>query len=259
VIVADNTLSGEMKSLILPAAESLGLELDYVHAPANNISIARNACLEAARATWIAFLDDDEVPDPHWLTALLEEAERGGWDAVVGPVRAIYPENAPRWVRQGDFHSARPVWVGGAIKTAYTGNIVFRAELVQRLSLRFRAELGKSGGEDEDFFYRFCDGGGRIGFSPQAVVREHVPAERARFRWLMRRNFRAGQSHGLRLQGRNRSLRNIFLAAGKAAACCAGALLWGGHPVRRNRFLTRASLHAGVVSRLLNFDLMELY
>ena len=199
------------------------------------------------------------APTPGWLGALWREAVGGPWDAVLGPVKALYPPHVPSWLALGDFHSTAPVWVQGRIRTAYTGNVLFRREMVERLHLRFRRELGKSGGEDEDFFYRLFDAGGRIGFAADAIVYETVPPDRARFTWLMRRNFRAGQSHGARLNQRGKRVRDIAIASAKAGWCCAGAALCAAHAIRRNRFLTRAALHAGVVARLMRLKQIELY
>jgi succinoglycan biosynthesis protein ExoM len=259
VIVADNSVHGEIRDRVLGAAEELGLNLHYVHAPANNISLARNACMDAARGRWIAFLDDDETPAPNWLAALLEEAERGSWDAVVGPVTAIYPAGVPRWLREGDFHSAHPVWIGNKIETAYTGNVLFARALAQKHGIRFRTELGNSGGEDEDFFYRFNDVGGRIGFAPRAVVYEPVEPQRANITWLLRRNFRAGQSHGSRLRRHNRVPADIAIAVAKAAACTLGATAHLASAGRRTRYLTRAALHCGVVARLAGLGEIKMY
>ena len=50
VIVADNAPHAEAQSRVTAAARDLNLDVLYVHAPAKNISIARNACLERARA-----------------------------------------------------------------------------------------------------------------------------------------------------------------------------------------------------------------
>lgn len=259
VIIADNTADAQSRALAGRAAHQLPLTLVYVHAPQDNISIARNACLDHATSEWIAFIDDDEIPRPDWLGQLLAEARRGHWDVVLGPVKALYPDDAPVWARKGDFHSTYPVRVKGAIRTAYTGNVLFRRDLVERNNLRFRADLGKTGGEDEDFFYRAFDAGARIGFAPEAVVYERVPVARANMNWLLRRNFRAGQSHGSRLEQRSSRMRDIALASAKAVFCGAGAVIWGLNAVRRNRYLTRAALHAGVVARLSGLRAIELY
>lgn len=259
VIIADNTAGAESRALVERAAAQLPLALEYVHAPADNISIARNACLDRAKSPWIAFIDDDEIPTPEWLGLLLAEAERGNWDVVLGPVKAVYPDDAPGWARKGDFHSTYPVRAHGTIRTAYTGNVLFRRELAERHKLWFRIDLGKSGGEDENFFYRVFDAGGRIGFAPDAIVYERVPNTRANMNWLLRRNFRAGQSHGSRLETRKRKMQDIALASAKAAFCGAGAFVCAFDAVRRNRYLARAALHAGVVARLSGRTPIELY
>lgn len=262
VIVADNDVEPTARDMICGVGEALGLDLVYVHAPARNISIARNACLDAARNAWIAFLDDDEIPAPFWLRELLAEGARGDWDAVLGPVHAIYPERGASWISAGDFHSTRPVWVRGVIETGYTGNVLLRRALIESRRLRFRAEFGRSGGEDLDFFYRLRDAGGRIGFAPRALASEAVPLERMSLDWLIRRNFRRGQSHGVRLRqlpGRRVGrLLAIQLALAKAAILAVAAACQV-RTLARNRCLARAALHCGVVARLAGLSEIELY
>ena len=263
LIVADNAGDRSARELIETTARALDLDAVYVHAPARNISIARNACLDAATAEWLAFLDDDEIASPIWLSALLREAATGQWDAILGPVEAVYPKTAPAWVRAGNFHSTRPVFVRGRIETGYTGNVLIRRATITRDGLRFRPELGRSGGEDEDFFNRLRDAGGHIGFARSAVAYEAIPAERTTLAWLIRRNFRAGQTYGARLQARSTSIlarsRALALAAAKASACAIAAAVHAPLAMRRNRFLTRAALHCGVLARLAGLREVKLY
>lgn len=263
VVVADNAASPEAQALVEGAARELGLDTTYVHAPARNISIARNACLDTAKAEWLAFLDDDEVASPGWLSSLITEARRGQWDAVLGPVQAVYPSAAPAWLKAGDFHSTRPVFVRGRIETGYTGNVLIRRKPIENEGLRFRTELGRSGGEDEDFFNRLRDGGGRIGFAPAAVAYESVPPSRASLRWLLRRSFRYGQTYGgglhARAPGAYGRARALSIAAAKAGYCLLAALAHFPLAARRNRFLTRGALHCGVVARLAGWTEVKLY
>lgn len=261
LIVADNHAEPRAEALAERLAAELALPIRYLHAPARNISVARNACLAAAQGDLIAFLDDDEVADPMWLAALVREALEGGWDAVLGPVRAIYAADAPDWIRAGDFHSVRPVWVGGEIRTGYTCNVLIRREALKGLT--FNPAYGRSGGEDLDFFYRFTDAGGRIGYAEDALVRELAPAQRTTFDWLVRRRFRSGQSHGARLlQIARRPFARVLalaLAGMKAAAYGLMTLVSGLDPVRRRRFMLGAAMHAGVVARLAGARPIELY
>lgn len=259
VIVADNSADGSARERVEGAAKQYALDLAYVHAPVANISVARNACLDTARAEWIAFIDDDERPVKNWLAQLLAEARRGGWSAVQGPVIATYPQSAPGWLARGDFHSAQPVWRNGDIRTAFSGNILFRRALAERAGLRFRSDLGLSGGEDEDFFDRFRNAGGTLGFAPLAVCYERVAPPRANLSWLLRRNFRAGQSHGARLTRGGARPKQISLALAKTLVCGAHAGLALHDPLPRNRALVRAALHSGALARLCGVSEIKTY
>jgi succinoglycan biosynthesis protein ExoM len=261
-IVADNDADPEARERALAAARRHGLDLAYVHAPARNISIARNACLDAAQGDFLAFIDDDEWAAPGWLAALLATARSGGFDAVLGPVEAVYGEDAPGWMSLGDFHSTRPAPSGGRILKGYAGNVLIRRDAIVRHGLRFDLGLGRQGGEDDQFFYRLTDAGGTIGFAPEALAFERVPAARASLRWLIKRSFRTGQTHAARLlsQGRGAArLPQFALAAGKASACLAGALAALPWATRRGRWLVRGALHVGVAARLAGFKAIELY
>lgn len=262
VIVADNDANPEARERVLAAAATHDLDVTYVHAPARNICIARNAILDAADAPFLAFLDDDETATPGWLAALLEEAARGDWDAVLGPVKAVYSDEAPRWLAAGDFHSTAPVQVGGRILKGYAGNVLIRRSAILEHDLRFNLDLGRQGGEDDDFFYRLTDAGGAIGYAPDALAYEPVPSGRASLRWLMKRSFRTGQTHGARLESRHRGARRlaqIGVAGAKSGVCIAGAAASALSPTRRSRWLLRGALHAGVVARLAGLRELELY
>lgn len=263
VVVADNDERPLIEPQIRAQARVLGLDLDYRHAPFRNISVARNACLDAAQGDWLAFIDDDQTVEPGWLAALLAEAQAGGWDAVLGPVRAVYDDAAPGWMRSGDLHSIRPVFRDGRIETGYTCNVLIRRRLIETAGLRFDPALGRTGGEDVDFFYGLTDAGGRIGFAADAWACEPVPAPRTRLRWLLTRAFRSGQTHGRRLsQGRTAFARRagqFVLASAKAGVCAVAALAAAPRPATAGRFVTRGVLHLGVAARLAGLREIELY
>lgn len=262
VVVADNDIEPEAAARVRAAAAAGDLDLHYVHAPSRNISLARNACLDAATGDFIAFIDDDEVASADWLAALLAEAGRGGWDAVLGPVNAVYGPAAPGWMKDGDFHSTRPVKVRGLIPKGYAGNVLIRRAAIETRGLRFDLSRGRQGGEDDDFFYRLTDSGGTIGFAPDAWAEEPVPDGRTSLRWLIKRSFRTGQTHGARLLDRHAGLsrwRQIGLAGGKVAVSLGGAALSAFSESGRNRWLLRACLHAGAVARLAGVSELELY
>lgn len=244
VIVSDNDVTPSAQELVDSIARGFPFPITYLHSPARNICIARNACLDAAGAQYLAFIDDDETVSPQWLVELLRRAETTGADAVLGPVRAVYGSGAPEWMAEGDFHSTVPVVVDGRILTGYTCNVLMRRK-PPFSDLRFDLKLGRSGGEDTDFFYRLTALGGTIVEAPNALVYEPVPADRAAMAWLMRRRLRAGQTHGMLLGGQR--LPKAAIAATKAGYCIAMAGLTAFSPIARRKNLLRAMLHVGVI------------
>ena len=261
VIVADNEPLPAAEGRVRAAAFAAKLDLLYVHAPAQNICIARNAILDSARADFLAFIDDDEEAGPDWIAALLRAIEATGADAVQGPVIAIYPPNTPAWIKAGDYHSVRPVKVCGRILKGYAGNCLIRIEAIRRHGLRFDPSLGRIGGEDDDFFYQLTDGGGVIVEAEDAPVYEAVPPSRATFGWLLKRSFRSGQTHGRRLLRRALPDRiaELGLAGAKSGVCLLGAAANVLVPARRRKWLVRGALHAGAVARLAGVKELQMY
>jgi succinoglycan biosynthesis protein ExoM len=262
VIVADNDDTPTAQALVESVAAEIGLPLRYIHCPARNISLARNACLDASDAPLIAFIDDDEVATHEWLVGLLAVMDRESAEVVLGPVRARYEPDAPGWMRRGDFHSTTPVWVKGTIRTGYTCNVLMRRDGAGVRGRRFALSRGQTGGEDTTFFAEITDDGGVIAFAPDAWVEEDVPVSRASFGWLAKRRFRMGQTHG-RLIGertsRARRATQAGLALTKVAYCGLAALATLPHPVARNRSLLRGVLHVGTIGGLIGVQELRQY
>lgn len=259
VIVSDNDETPSAEALVGQARRELGLDIVYVHAPARNISIARNACLDQAEAELVAFIDDDEIAPPVWLATIAKHLEAQDLDVVFGPVRAVYPETAPRWVKLGDFHSFQTIYRNGEIDTGYSSNVVFKRSAVG--ARRFDLGLGRSGGEDAFFFAALHHNGARLGLCTDAVLDEPTPTQRMRLTWLVKRAFRSGQTYArivCDLRGGGRSAA-ATLAAAKAGYCALGLVLTLWSPVRWRANLIRGALHVGVIARAFGAQDLELY
>ena len=264
IIVAENDDVPSVQSLVNTTAKECGLNVTYIHAPARNISIARNACLNAATAPLLAFIDDDELATSQWLNKLLETMETSGADIVLGPVIAIYEASCPQWIKEGDFHSTMPVWAGNTITTGYTCNVLIKRLSPSVSGLRFRLDLGRSGGEDTVYFSTVFKMGGKIAFAPEAVITEAVLPERASLQWLAKRRYRSGQTHGLILMENaqhsfTRRIRYLMIAAIKCAYSLLYIPIWWKDKSRGAFWILRAKLHCGVVARLLGAQSSQLY
>lgn len=262
IIVADNDEVPSASQLVADLAQELPLPIRYVHCPAHNISIARNACLDASSADFVAFIDDDEKATGSWLKRLVETAQATSADVVLGPVKARYGAGAPGWMQVGDFHSTYPVFVEGEIRTGYTCNALLRMEAPSIAGRRFSLARGQSGGEDTEFFDQVFMAGGRIAYASEAWVEEPVPQARASFGWLTRRRFRVGQTHGRLLSLKRPGIGlvgELGRASAKASYCFAAAGLALFQPVSRNRSLLRGVMHMGVLSGLVGVRELRLY
>ncbi|MDP3174775.1 MAG: glycosyltransferase family A protein [Phenylobacterium sp.] len=245
VVVADNDDAPSARARVQAAADALELMVDYVHAPARNISTARNACLDAVTADWFAFIDDDETAAPDWIAKLW--AAREGVDIVFGVAQALYAIDAPGWMVRGDYHT-NTLARERTVISGYTSNVLVRTAIVG--SLRFDPALGLVGGEDTLFFHALMRGGATFAFAPDALVFEPVSPARASLGWILKRKYRAGQTHAhlIRTSQPGQIGKVAVLAAAKSGYSLLGAVACAPMPTRAIQNLTRAVFHAGVVA-----------
>ena len=256
IVIADNDIEPSARPLVDALRTRLGDTIDYVHAPARNISIARNAALDAVTTRWAAFLDDDEVAQADWLAQLY--AARAGQNAVVGQVVALYQDGTPGWAQACDFHSNR---ISARVDNAYTSNVLLDMDFLRQHDIRFQEAYGQTGGEDTIFFRTMTAKGGTIRYWPDSVVYEEVTIARANLRWVFRRKFRFGQTHGLLLsQFDPRGYRLLpITASAKALLSIAAAVVLLPWRTKSLKWAVRAALHLGAVSFTLRRSLLKEY
>ncbi len=256
VLVVDNDLADGLRSEVAERAGSYRFPLRYCHAPAQNISIARNAALDGVETRWAAFIDDDEVASPDWLEELYAAAE--GAEAVIGQSVAQYGPALPGWAARCDFHSNR---ITGRVDNAYTSNALLDVDFLRRKNIRFREELGRTGGEDTLLFRQLAESGGRIVYRPESVVYEEVPPTRASMTWVFRRMYRAGQTHGLLSREYDaKAFSRLGLTAGaKALASAAMTLATLPGTDASRRWAARSALHLGALSYRVRPTILEEY
>ncbi len=196
VIVVDNDDAAPMRALVDGLRPTFRWQLRYGCEPVQGVSSARNRALEIvpANADYIAFIDDDEVPEPQWLDELLHVQRTYSGAIVQGPVRPVLPESAPKWLVRGRFLELGPFRDGAALHFAYTGNTLMVADIVRKLNLRFDERFNRTGGEDQRFFGRAIAAGYRVVTAARAIVHEWVPEGRTTLRYLLLRKFRMGNT-----------------------------------------------------------------
>lgn len=256
IVVIDNDETDAVRAEVEAYAGNYPLPIRYVHAPAKNISLARNAALDAVTTPWLLFIDDDEIADSDWLEQIMALAPSN--DAVIGACNATYGDGLPKWMARCDFHSNR---ITGRVENAYTSNALLRMSFVNAHNLRFRLELGRTGGEDSMFFHQMANLGGRLAYQPSAIVYEPVVPSRASMDWVKTRMYRAGQTHGLLTREFAPSaFRSLLLTAGAKASFSAfmAVLTIPGSDASR-KWWARAHLHAGALHYRIKPAIYEEY
>jgi len=196
VVVVDNAPDASAAGVCEQARPALRWPLRYAHEPERGIAQARNRAVAASADTadFIAFIDDDEVPEPQWLDALLAVQARHAADAVAGPVLPRFLEPAPDWIVRGGFFERRRHATGTTLPHAGTCNVLIRTVLFRQMGVPFDPRFGLTGGEDTLFFLRAVRAGCRLVWADEAVVHEWHPASRVTATWLLRRAFRLGNT-----------------------------------------------------------------
>ena len=186
------------------AAESSGAaDLDaaatsrlvYVHEPEPGIVAGRNRALSQAHGSdALVFIDDDEIPSPGWLKALVSTWRAQGCAAVTGPTPPTFEVDPSAWVTASGAFDSWEAADGAQVRSADTGNLLLDLAVVEGLGLRFDPRYGLTGGEDSLFTRQLTRAGGVIRFAAGAVVTKRVPAARARRTWVLERSLRSGSS-----------------------------------------------------------------
>jgi GT2 family glycosyltransferase len=159
IVVADGARNDVLGAL--PRNAQLNLRV-VVQAPARGPGAARNAGGRAARAPLVAFIDDDCVPSPGWLTALLAAARPGTF------IQGRTEPDPSELHLEGLL--ARTVRSGGLGPQYETCNIVYPRAALESLQ-GFDERYGLTpGGEDTDLAWRSIAAGWTPLLAPEAIV-----------------------------------------------------------------------------------------
>jgi len=163
------------------------------------IAQARNALVDFvlvhSSAKFVAMLDDDEWPDPHWLEALLGMQRATRADAVRGTILREFETRPGAWAAHCPGISAIREKSGPLPMIEGAGNVMIARHCFEELEQPcFDPAFALSGGEDRDFFTRLRRLGRRFAWADEAVCYEYVPASRSNLAWVLARAYRIGNS-----------------------------------------------------------------
>lgn len=208
LVVVDNDEPPGNAAVLEQFASGFPVPVRSVHEPKRGAAHARNRGIAEASSEFIAFIDDDVVPASDWLSQLLRPLQERRCDGVGGRVILDQTVRRPRWFDDRSFSGylahfnlgddETDIEAGGYVLTA---NAAFRTGLL-RESGGFDPVLGPRSGiplvnDDVQLCRDAMRIGGKIRYSPSAVVVHELPPGRLTRSYIWRRLYAQGRSDWL--------------------------------------------------------------
>jgi glycosyltransferase involved in cell wall biosynthesis len=226
LIAVDNSPEGASLAVFETLAAEAPIPFRWTHAPTPGVAQARNAALTMARGELVAWLDDDEEAAPGWLAALVAVRCATGAQSVFGAVEARAPQGAAHAGFYERLYSRPGAGASGLTTHSYgIGNSLQPRRLFED-GAPFDTSADQRGGEDDQLFAAWRSAGAAFAWAAEAVVIEHLGAERTRLAHGLRRAFAYGQGPcETAWAARNRlaMARHMCVGAGQALACGAAS------------------------------------
>ncbi|HJT82541.1 MAG TPA: glycosyltransferase [Chthoniobacterales bacterium] len=198
IVVVDNASSDETANIVKPLAAEMPA-VRYVFEKTPGLTNARNRGVRDARAPMIAFLDDDALAGPAWLSSIVSAFEQFP-DAmcVGGPIEPWFETPAPAWFPArllgcyNRSYGPEARWYNFPHEQPVGCNMAFRKRCLEEIG-GFNPLLTKYNDETE-LIGRMVNAGGKLFYQPAAVVKHLLPRERLTLTWQIRRHYHEGVS-----------------------------------------------------------------
>ena len=200
LLVIDNSPDAERSKAFSTRFKHLK-HLSFVFEMNAGLSNARNLAARECGTEFIAFLDDDAIASPHWLSSILKAFAAFGDRAMIvgGRVLPIWGAPRPPWLHEKMLGSLSMVDWGGRLRQVdanewFCGaNISFRTQAILECG-GFASDLGRKGSgvallsnEEIQLVARIRARGGSAIYAPLALVEHLVEAKRLTHAWFRKR------------------------------------------------------------------------
>jgi GT2 family glycosyltransferase len=207
LVVIDNGSTDGTPAIVRSHAN--GLPLVVVTEPRGGKNAALNTGLAHREGDLVVFSDDDVIPDPGWLSAMREAADRNpDFTLFGGAVRPLWPAPPSEWLLRlvhlgAAYAITDPALPEGPVAPGlvWGPNMAVRAGVFDA-GLRFDEGIGPNGtdyamGSEVAFNRTLAAHGYRAWFTPAAVVHHIIRPNQIEAQWLLGRAYRSGRGNYL--------------------------------------------------------------
>ncbi|MBW1793717.1 MAG: glycosyltransferase family 2 protein [Deltaproteobacteria bacterium] len=209
ILVVDNNSTDNTQVVLDKLAKMDGPAVRFVKEAKQGIVHARNRAIEeSGNSTYLAFIDDDELPGSNWLNAAIDALERERAECVGGEIRVSLPfEERPFWL-EGELlpflgevkNGPDPFWITDSSTPVWSGNVAYQTSIFSN-GLRFDYRYNRQGhviggGSDEIMFHTLLDGGVRIRYRPDMLIEHLVERWRLKRSYFLKLHYKTGWRSG---------------------------------------------------------------
>jgi glucosyl-dolichyl phosphate glucuronosyltransferase len=198
LVIENGDRSKEQEKLTSQYANHPRVVLEYD--PIAGLSRARNRALSLTTAQWLAFIDDDALPDVNWLRELVKTVKQFPNAGMIGgKVSPIFTSERPEWLTDDLLGFLSVVDWGGEAREFTDGECIVGANMALKVETArelggFDAGLGRTGNpavlmsnEEMDLRLRFQKAGKVLIWAPKAIVGHRIDANRITREWIRSR------------------------------------------------------------------------
>ena len=173
VVLVDNNSTDNTPQVVRDAAAE-GLPVRYLHEARQGLCYARNRGIEESSGDIVAYVDDDILTEPGWLSGMVSAFEETRCDAAGGPIHLeTEGKRLPKWLSPaltgylGHIdHGEQRIALDGNRLYPHGGNMAFRREVFKHV-WQFDVRIGRVGnklfkGSETEFFRRLASAGATI-------------------------------------------------------------------------------------------------
>jgi succinoglycan biosynthesis protein ExoM len=201
-LVVDNYPDdGRARAVCERVCGQVPMPLDLVEETRRGTSFARNRAVDEALrqdADFIAFIDDDDLPEPDWLLRLIEKQQETRADIVFGTEHRVMNAGWPAWLKKSPLFEKRikeGVTEYGTPRGISTYNVLVGRGILERVKSTgpvFSPEFAHFKCEDTDFFIRAARSGATFARADKSVINRNYEPHRVTVCGLLREARRLG-------------------------------------------------------------------
>lgn len=188
IIVVDNNSSDNTKKIVQKIQKEVPF-LTYIFEPKQGLSYARNRGGEAARGTYIGYVDDDAIVEENFIKRALNTIKKHDFDLFGGKVMPWFKYGQPRWLSDNYDSNLSPEVTTGKTGDwgALWGGVLFVKKEVFIKIGKFRTDLGMGlemgYGEDTNFVQSAFNEKYQLGVNPNVIIYHLIRKEKMKLSW----------------------------------------------------------------------------